>query len=151
MTIANSNRIIIVANIFDTDIQKLKKNSEVIFQTDIFPDKAFKGVVTYISDVEDADSKTVKTFITIKDGRDVFKQNMFVKIRIMDSEKILLVIPKTAIIYKDGKFYVKTEKDGKFELKEIRPGKDVSDKTVAVEGVNEGERIVYSAIETETP
>ncbi len=153
MTLADPQKIIVVANIYDTETPKVKKGSEVTFYVDTFPGIAFKGVVTYVSDVSDADSKTVKAFIKVLDRKDLFKQNMFLKIKIEEKKRSLPVIPQSAMIYKEGKFYVYVpDKSGSnYTLKEIFPVKEMPDKTVAVEGLKEGEAIVISAIELERP
>lgn len=159
MTIANPDRIMVVANIYDTDIPRIKKDKEVSFSTDVFPSKTFTGVISNISDVEDVDTKTIKTYIKITGDKSVLKQNMFLKIKILDGEITVPEIPKTAMIYKDGKFYVNVKQNPKqnlkqgnvFALKEIKPVRDVSEKIMAVEGLNEGDEIAYSAIDMEKP
>jgi len=151
MTIANPSRLVVVANVYDTDIPKISTNQDVSFQTDVFPNVLFKGMISYISDVEDTDSKTVKTYIRIQNNQNLFKQNMFLKVRIIDKEQTLAVIPKTALIYKNGIFYVNVKSREQVELKEVKPIRDTSDKLMAVDGLSEGEEIVYSAIELEKP
>ncbi len=152
MTIADPLNIVIVANIYDTDIPRIKKGSAVHFSTDTFQDQSFSGVITYISDISDTESKTVKTFIKINDRKDIFKQNMFLKIKIQERKISLPVISQSAMIYKEGKFYVYIpNKNNSYDLKEIRPVREMPDKTVAVEGITEGDTIVISAIELERP
>jgi len=152
MTLANPGKIVVVANIYDTDIPRVKKGSNVTFYVDTFPDVPFKGVITYVSDISDIESKTVKTFIKILDRKDMFKQNMFLKIKIEGDKKLLPLIPQSAMVYREGKFYVYDfMKDGKHILKEIKPIKEVPGKFMAVEGVADGEEIVLSAIELEKP
>jgi membrane fusion protein, heavy metal efflux system len=150
LTIATPGNIVVVADIYDTDVPKIKKTKEVTFTTDIYPQESFKGVVTYISDMEDPDTKTVKTYIHLLNQNGLFKQNEFLKMRIFEEQKDLPVIPKTAMIYKDGKFYVQMKVDNKFELKEIKPIRDVSDQLMAVEGINPGDEIISSAIDMES-
>ncbi len=152
MTIADPQNIIIVANIYDSDIPKIKKDSNVTFYADIFENTPFKGVVTYVSDISDTESKTVKTFIKILDRKDVFKQNMFLKLKIEREKRSFAVVPQSAIIYKDGNFYVyKALKDGKNELKQVKAVRELPGKFMAVEGISEGDPIVLSAIELERP
>ncbi len=156
MTIADPHNIMIVANIYDTDIPKVKKGSNVTFYVDAFPNVAFKGVISYVSDVSDMDAKTVKTFIKILDNKNelLFKQNMFLKLKIEGEKKILPLIPQSAMVYKEGRFYVycatSTDKQ-KCELREIKPVSEVAGKLMAVEGVKEGEEIVLTAIDLEKP
>jgi len=152
MTLADPNKIMIVANLYDTDITKVLKGSRVTFYVDSYPDQAFQGVITYISDVSDMESKTVKTFIRVLDRKVLFKQNMFLHLKIEGEKKKLPLIPQTAMIYKEGKFYVYCPAtNGKNNLKEIKPVKEVPGKIMAVEGIAEGEEIILTAIELEKP
>jgi len=146
MIVADPSRVMVVANIYDTEISNVHKGKEVTFTTDIFPNTPFKGVVTYISDVSDPDTKTIKTYIRITGSPQLFKQNMFLRMKILNSKKRVPVIPKTALLYKDGKFTVYVSVGGKYEIKEVRPAFDVSDKLIAVEGLKDGDEIVLSAI-----
>jgi membrane fusion protein, heavy metal efflux system len=146
MIVADPNKIMVVANIYDTEIAKIHKGKEVTFSTDIFPKILFKGVVAYISDASDQESKTIKTYIRITGSPQLFKQNMFIKMKIVVGKKILPVVPKTALFYKDGKFTIYVCRGEKYELKEVKPAFDVSDKLIAVEGLKAGDEVVLSAI-----
>ncbi len=146
MIIADPSKIIVVANIYDTEISNVHKGKEVTFTTDISPDTPFKGVVTYISDSSDPDSKTIKTYIRIAGSTQMFKQNMFLKMKILSGKKVYPVVPKTALLYKDGKFTVYLSVDGKYVLKEVKTAYDVSDKLIAVEGLKAGDEVVLSPI-----
>jgi cobalt-zinc-cadmium efflux system membrane fusion protein len=152
MTVADPQNIIIVANIYDTDAAKIKKGSNVIFNVDIFPETAFNGIISYVSDVSDSESKTVKTFIKITGKKDLFKHNMFLRLKIEEKKKSLPLIPQSAMVYKEGKFFVYVpKKDGITSLKEVKPVKEMPGKLMAVEGINGGDEIVLSAIEMERP
>jgi cobalt-zinc-cadmium efflux system membrane fusion protein len=149
LNIVNPERLLVVANLYDMDVAKIRKGQTVTFFTDVFPALEFHGTVTYLSDAEDVESKTVKTFIRLEDNRGLFKQNMFLKIRIFQEEKLMPVVAKTCLIYKDGKFYVYLRKAGAFELHEVRMAFEVSEKLVAVEQLNEGDEVADSAINLE--
>ncbi len=151
MTIANPHRIVIVANLFDSDMPNIKKGSVVTFSTDVFPEMVFKGVVSGISDVEDADSKTVKVYIKPLGGTDMLKQNMFLRIKFYNGDRSLPTVPKTALVYKDGKFYVRMKQHDQYALYEVKPVREVSGNMMAVEGLKENDEIVYSAIDMERP
>jgi membrane fusion protein, heavy metal efflux system len=151
MTVVDPDRIMLVANLFDTDLQRISRGKEVSFTSDIYPGVTFRGVVTYVSDVEDPDSKTVKTYIKPLGGTARFKQNMFLKIRILGGEQSLPVVSKGSIIYKEGKFYAQVKRSERFELKEVKPVRDISDKLMAVEGLTAGDVIAGSAIDLEQP
>jgi len=146
MIVADPDKVMVVANIYDTEISNIHKGKDVTFSTDIFPNTLFKGIVTYISDASDPDSKTIKTYIQITGSPHLFKQNMFLRLKILNGKKRFPVVPKTAILYKDGKFSVYLSIGGKYELKEVNPSFDVSEKLIAVEGLKDGDEVVLSAI-----
>lgn len=151
MTVANPNRAMIVANIYDTDAAKVHNGSRVTFTTDVFPNVTFNGTVSYVSDVADPDSKTIKTYIRLPSGTAMLRQNMFLKIRILDGERLMPVIAKSAMIFRDGKFYVQLKTQSGFEQREIRPVRDIADKYSAVEGLKDGDLIANSAMDKEQP
>ena len=151
MTLADPKKIVVVANIYDTDIRHVNKGKEVSFSTDIFPNHTFRGVIKYISDTSDPDTKTIKTYIRIVGEENPFRQNQFLKIKISNGRKMLPVVPKTALLYKDGKFRVYVRVGERNEVREVTPVLDVGDKLFAVEGLKEGDEVVMTAIDQERP
>ena len=149
MKVADSRKVMVVASIYDTKIARVHKGKEVIFYTDTFSDTPFRGVVTYISDTSDVDTKTIKTYIRILNDQNLLKENMFLKLKIMNGSKKLPVVPKTALLYKDGRFKVYLKEGKEFGLKEVKPVFEGSAKLIAVEGLKEGDEIILSAIEEE--
>lgn len=151
MTIAQPDRIVVVANMFDTSIRGIAAGQQVSFVTDVIPGVTFDGVVKYVSHVEDSDSKTVKVYISVNKDVGLFRQNMFLKIKILGEEVTRPSIPATAIIYKDSRFMVRVRDGDSFALKEVKPVEEISDRQIAVEGLQEGDEVAYSAIEMEKP
>lgn len=151
MTIANPSKSLIVANVYDTEVEKLRQGRKVDFTTDVHPGKILEGLVTYVSDVGDPDSKTFKVYIRPLPGTTLFKPNMFLRIRVLLGEQSLTVVAKSALFYKSHRFYVYEKKGDQFDLKEVKRIQDVSDKLTAVEGLLEGQHIACSALEQEKP
>lgn len=149
MTVADPKKVLVVANVYDTDMEKIQKGSEVVFSTDIFPDREFKGVVTYVSDIVGVDSKTVKTYIQVPNSENLFKLNMFLKIKIADDKRLCQVIPKSSLLYKYGEFHAYVKEDRGCRLKKIKPISEVSEKLIAVEGLAGVDEIVLAAIDME--
>ncbi len=149
MVIADPCKVLVVANIYDTDIHRIHSGDEVIFYTDVLPDMEFKGRVTYVSDIEDLDTKTVKTYIKVSNEKNLFKLNMFLKIKIMEGIVTRPVVPKSALLYKDGEFYAYVKGQQGFELKKVVPALEVSEKLMAVDGLTDSEEVILSAIDME--
>ena len=151
MTMANVAKSLIVANVYDTEVGKIRQGRKVSFTTDVFPKETFEGLVTYVSDVEEPDSKTVKVYIKPLSGTTPFKPNMFLMIRILLGEQPLTVVAKDSVLYKSGRFYVYEKKGDRFDLKQVKLVQDVSEKLTAVEGLLEGQHIACSALALEKP
>jgi multidrug efflux pump subunit AcrA (membrane-fusion protein) len=100
--------------------------------------------------MEDPDSKTVKVYISVPNENGLFKQNMFLKVRIEGQMVNMPIVPTTSIIYKDGDFYVHVKRNGEFALAKVKPIMEVEGKFTMVEGVREGDEVACSAIELET-
>lgn len=149
MAVADPRKVMVVANIYDTDIKKIRKDSEIVFYTDVFPEVAFKGTVTYLSDIEDLDSKTVKTYIKVLNDQNLFKLNMFLKIEIAEGKGIYQIVPKTALLYKDGEFYAYVKDKQGYEIKKVKPVREVTEKLMAVKGLTDSDEVVLSAIDME--
>lgn len=149
MTIADPAKMVVVANIHDSDIAKIQEGAAVSFTTDIFPDTLFNGVVSYVSDLSNPDAKTIKVYIRLLGDSHRFKLNMFLDMEILRDETILPVIPKTAVVYKQEKFFVYIKDGDTIKLREVSPKIDIDDQFMSVEGVSEGDEIVLSAISKE--
>ncbi len=143
------DRVVIVANLYDTDSGRIRTGQDVTFTTDVAPGVAFEGRVSYVSGAEDPDARTIKTFIRPSRRQDIFKQNMFLKIKILESERMMPVVPKACLLYKDGQFSVFVRRNGVFERQAVSLLHEVSETEVAVAGLREGEEIATSAIDLE--
>ena len=122
------------------------KGKEVTFSTDIFPNIAFQRSGHLHQRCLGSGFEDHQDLHPDHQEQPLFKQNMFLKMKILNGKKRLPVVPKTALLYKDGKFTVYLSVAGKYELKEIKPAFDVSDKLIAVEGLKDGDEVVLSAI-----
>jgi hypothetical protein len=97
------------------------------------------------------DSKTTKVYIKPLSDTNLLKQNMFLRIQFKNGGKVLPTVPKTALIYREGKFFVRMKNKDQYDLTEVRPVREVSEKLMAVEGIKENDEIAYSAIDMERP
>jgi cobalt-zinc-cadmium efflux system membrane fusion protein len=149
MIIGDPKRVMVVANIYDSEIAYIRRGEEVFFYTDTFPDVRFRGLISYISDSSDLDAKVVKTYIRVQKDQNLFRLGMFLKIKIIKGVERRAVIPKKALLFRDGCFEVYLKTAEKEVLKEVKPLIEVSDNMIAVEGLKEGDEIIQKAINKE--
>jgi len=146
--IVDPYKILIVGNIQEKDAFKIKKGDEVEFSVGIFPERTFRGKVVYVSDVVDPETRTIKVFIK-PSSSSFFKVNMFFNIRIYVGKGEYAVVPKSALVYENGKFFVLAVSDGKIQKTEVSLVKFLENNQVAVLGVQNGQKVVTNPMVVE--
>ncbi len=143
-TISDMQDVWVWANVFETDINKIKLGTAAEVTTLAYPDKIFYGKVNQINSVLDPLSKAMKIKIVLPNVDMMLKPQMFTKIIINDKEdKKALVIPSKALVFDGGKNYVIIYKDNyHVKVKEVDILKTVGEKTYLREGVNPGDLVI---------
>jgi RND family efflux transporter MFP subunit len=150
--VANPSEMLVVADLHDVDLPFVgPKGSEVRFSTDLAPERIWKGTIQYVGDVQDPDTKTIKVYIRVQETGLQFRQNMFFRIKILGETRTLPSVPRSALVYRDAKFFVYVQGNGEPVLKEVRPVRDLSADRVAVEGIATNDPVIVSAMDRERP
>ncbi len=150
LSLVRPSRVLVVAQLPEKEAFHVKVGDKVEFSISVFPDRTYTGRVKYVSDVVDPETRTVKVYI-VPDRVEDFKVNMFFKIRIYTGKSTYAVIPESALLYKEGRFFVYTMEDGKAVLKEVQFVKELEGKRVAVLGLQEGQKVVLNPMLEEKP
>ncbi len=150
LSIADPKKVVVVAQLHDRDAFKIKKGDAVEFNISTYPDKNFKGVVKYVSDVVDPETRTVKVYIDPLE-KEPFKINMFFNMKVFTGEKQYAVLPKRVLLYQDGKFYVYLLEGKNVRKKEVLFVKELEDGNVALEGLQEGQKVLANPMREVSP
>jgi cobalt-zinc-cadmium efflux system membrane fusion protein len=134
------------ANVYESDIAKVKEGYEAKVTTLAYPDSVFTGRVDKISQVLDPQSKVMRVRIVLPNRTLSLKPEMFANVAIVNKEgHKALCIPSTAIVSDFGKNYVVVYKDKcDLSVKEISVQKTVSGKSFLSEGLSAGDRVLSS-------
>lgn len=143
-TISNMKDVWINANVFETDISRVKMGYNAQVTTLAYPNQVFNGKVDYVGAVLDPDSKVMTVRIALPNPDMKLKPEMFANILISSAGSTQAVaIPAKAVIFDSGKNYVVVY-NSKCNL-QVRPVdlvKTVDDITYISAGLKPGERIV---------
>lgn len=150
LSIADPKKVIVVALLPDKDAFKVKRGDKAEFFISTYPEKRFSGTIKYVSDVADPDTRTVKVFIEPYE-KEAFKINMFFNIKIITGQKTYAVVPKSAILYQDGKFYVYVLKDDRPVKEEVKFIKELEDGRVALLGLEKGQKALLNPMREVSP
>lgn len=143
-TISNMKDVWIWANVFETDIAKVKKGYDAKITTLAYPDKVFNGKVDEVSSVLDPDNKVMKVRIALSNTEMLLKPEMFTNVLISSKEaNSSVAIPASAVIFDSSKNFVVVY-NGKCNLavREVSVIKTVDDITYIGSGLKPGDKVV---------
>lgn len=133
-----------MANINETDINKVKLGIDASVTTLSYPDKVFTGKVDKIFNVIDPETKAMQARIRLQNPGYLLKPDMNANIKLSFNEnKSLIAVPSKAIIFDKSKNYVLVFKDQKhIETRQVEVYRTVGDLAYLNSGLKENEKIM---------
>jgi cobalt-zinc-cadmium efflux system membrane fusion protein len=143
-TISNMKDVWIWANVFESDISRVKVGYTAKVTTIAYPDKVFTGKVDAVSSVLDPDNKVLKIKIVLPNDGMLLKPEMFTSVVIANSEKAQSVaIPAKAVVYDNSKnFVVVYNSKDDLKVRQVAVIKTVEDTTYISSGLQAGDKII---------
>ncbi len=145
-TIADLSTVWVIANVYESDINKIHLGDAVRVTTLADTEKEYTGKVDKIYNVLDPTSRTMKVRISMANPKNELKPEMFARIYVSSnagSEK-KLCIPAQAIVLDNSKRFVIVKKGQSLSIREVKIIKRLEDKAF-IEGLSEGEQVVTQA------
>ncbi|MBC7486898.1 MAG: efflux RND transporter periplasmic adaptor subunit [Cytophagaceae bacterium] len=143
-TISQLDELWVIADVFESDISKIKLGYEAVVNTISYPDKKFKGKIDKVYNVLDARTKTMKIRIKLNNSELLLKPEMHATVRLFYSDGIESeLVPAKAVIFDKSKNYVMVYKDKyNVETREVEVLKTLDKVTYLTKGVKAGEVII---------
>lgn len=143
-TISDLKNVWVYANVYETDINKVKEGYNVKVLPIAYPDKVFNGKIDRVGETLDPQSKALKVRINLDNSEMLLKPDMFAKVLVSNVEGgQSLCIPRTALIPQEGKHYVVIYvNDSDMKVSQVDILKTTADKAFISEGVSAGDRVV---------
>ncbi|AMJ65320.1 efflux RND transporter periplasmic adaptor subunit [Hymenobacter sp. PAMC 26628] len=116
--ISDLSRVWVLLNIYESDVAAVKVGQPVNITALAYPDKTFKGTITNISNVVDADTKVLQARVELPNPGGLLKPDMFCSIT-LDLQRpgqALAVNPKS-LIFSNDQYFVVRRRPGTPELK----------------------------------
>jgi len=143
-TISDLGHVWVLANVYETDISKVKPGEDVTVTTIAYPDIIFKGKIDKINNVLDPDNKTLKIRINLKNESYLLKPEMFANVSVnYKCQGKMLEVPSNALVFDKSKNFVILYND-KCDIKtrEVEVFLTSGNKTYLSSGLKEGDRII---------
>jgi cobalt-zinc-cadmium efflux system membrane fusion protein len=144
-TISDLKDIWIMANVYESDISKIKEGYHAEVTTISYPDRIFDGKVDKIFNVLDPVNKVMKIRIQLDNEGYLLKPEMFASVRISYLEDLhLMTIPSKSVIFEHSKNYIIKYKDTcNVSVREIEIYKTLNENTYILgSGLERGDRII---------
>lgn len=143
-TISNLSNVWVLANVYESDIEKVNTGYPVSIQTVSHPDKIFKGKIDKIYNVIDPDSKVLKVRIKIDNPDYLLKPGMFATILVHhETDDTKLAVPANCVIFDNNKNYVVLYHDKcHIEIREVKVSDTVKGFTYIDGGLLKGDVVV---------
>lgn len=144
--LASLDKLWFIAKVYQKDLSFLDVSRETMIYIDGVKNP-IKTKVDFIYPNIDSKTKTVDVRFVLENKDLKLFTNMFGKAKVMVEKKVMLTLPKTAVLNKADKYYVFSPiGDGEFEPKEVEVKRVSSNKYEILDGVGEGEVVINSAL-----
>ena len=143
-TIGDISEVWVWANVYESDIAKVKEGYTARVTTLAYPDKEFIGVVDKVNQILDPETKVMKIRVRMKNDNHELKPEMFANVLIENREGVQAVaIPFASLIAENGKNYVVVYRNKcNLKVQEVDILKTVGDKTYLRSGLAPGDKII---------
>ncbi len=147
MKVTNLSTVWVIAQVYEKDLSRLRTGSGASITTDAYPERLFRGHVTYIDPNLNPQTRTVPVRVELENPGQALKIGMYVNAAfgsLGNAESTAPVIPSSAVQSIDNRqlVFVATDKPNVFILRYIRLGTETNGKYIVLEGLNVGDRIV---------
>jgi Cu(I)/Ag(I) efflux system membrane fusion protein/cobalt-zinc-cadmium efflux system membrane fusion protein len=144
--IADLSTVWVYANVFQSDVGRLKPGDPAAVTTDAYPGRTFHGRIDQVLPQVDVMTRTVRVRLVFNNPGIVLKPGMYVNVGISIPLGRQLVIPASAALQTGTRQIAFIDHgEGYLEPREIEVGQRLDDHMVVLKGLREGERIVSSA------
>jgi cobalt-zinc-cadmium efflux system membrane fusion protein len=142
-TVADLSSVWVLVDINEKDLSKVRKGQAAIVTVGAFPDLKLKGRITYIADLVNEATRTVKARVEVANPGRKLKPEMFatVELTLPSDTPPVLAVPEDAVQELDGKkvLFI-TENGTEFEPRKVELGRTSGGMAEVVAGLKEGER-----------
>lgn len=143
-TVADLSDVWVVGNVPEKDVQFISRDQKVDVIVSAYPHAIFPGTITYVSDVLDPATRTMRLRVTVPNPGHMLKPEMFATVRVYAAPNPdALTIPLAAVQNgSNGKMAFVRRGEREFEVRTVTLGLERGDLVTVAAGLSEGEPVV---------
>lgn len=141
VTVCDLSKVAIKCDIPEADVAAVALGLPVEARVGAYPDRVFRGSITYIGSKLESQTRTVPVRVEIANEDELLKLDMFADVRIESHPRVALVCPRDAIHNVDNKtvVYVQNKDKTSYTKKEVSVGVSDGDVFEIKQGLAEGD------------
>ncbi len=150
-TVADLSTLWIMVDIYEQDLAKVRTGMRVKLSVSAYPGREFKGRISYLADMMDDKTRTVKARVTIDNQDGSLRPGMFATASI-DAGKDsragkVIVVPEEAVFLDGAERHVFIQEgDGGFAVRRVSVGPASGLKVEIKEGLKVGDAVVTKGV-----
>jgi RND family efflux transporter MFP subunit len=145
-TVADLSNVWVYANVFQTDLGKLKPGDPAAITVDAYPGKTFSGRVSDVLPQVDMNTRTARVRVVLPNPGLKLMPGMYVNVSFKIPLGRRLVVPASAVLHAGLRQVVFVSRgQGNFEPRDVETAEQAGDKAIIVKGLKAGETVVSSA------
>lgn len=144
--LANLDKVWVIASVFEKDMGRVAVGQAARVTLAAYPGRQFDGTVTWVSDVLDEKTRTLKLRVELDNGERLLKPGSFARVAVTPTDQREgLVVPAAAVLREKDQSVVFVDKGGGvFKRQDVTVGERSPDAVAITAGIKPGERIVTS-------
>lgn len=145
--VADLSAVWVVADVFEQDIGLVKVGAGATVKINAYPEKVFKGTITYVYPTLKAETRTIPVRVELANPGQLLKPGMYAQMEVAVAAKgSVVTVPISAVIDSGTRRIVLIQAgEGRFEPREVKLGARSDTYVEVIEGVKDGERVVVAA------
>jgi membrane fusion protein, heavy metal efflux system len=145
-TVVDMSNVWVVADLYEKDFSRVRVGDSVIVTTTAYPDRQFKGRISYIDPQVSAQSRTAKMRVEVPNPRNELRLGMFAEVQVEISDRTsVMLIPRSAIqnvADRSVVYLANPNRTGQFTEREVRLGQQTGERVEVLSGVVPGDSVV---------
>jgi membrane fusion protein, heavy metal efflux system len=144
-TISDLDNIWVMADVYETDIDKVRVGMKATIRTVSYPDLQLPATVDRVFNVLDPESRVMKMRMVLDNRDHRLKPEMFANISVKYNDNVppMLAVPSNALIFDHSKNFVVVYRDKcQLEARQVQVHKVVNGTTYLAAGLEPGERVL---------
>jgi RND family efflux transporter MFP subunit len=144
--IADLSRVWILADVYEYELPRLRLGQAATLTLSYWPDKRWRGRVSYIFPTVDEQTRTVKVRIEVDNSKTDLKPEMFGDVLIETTARTAVLVPEDAVIDSGTRKLVFVALgEGRLQPREVQVGLHAEGKYEIRSGLHEGDHVASGA------